>query len=205
MNILPRQHWRAIVTRRTLCAASNHQRQPIWFTNFLLLPDVNIFTPLALKQKPRCSPSCCCSLGWWLAMVHHCTECTVMLDQTHHSASTWSRPRHYHSSLLLILYKLKLFHFISPDSCWDVRPPGAWMYRLYCDPVLIYAAVNQMLLLKSNPLLVAEASSTIEESPINQVQRIGNGWSRVTTNTATAAALSTPAPGRGSFAQPSRV
>ena len=79
------------------------------------------------------------------------------------------------------------------------------MYRLYCDPVLIYAAVNQMLLLKSNPLLVAEASSTIEESPINQVQRIGNGWSRVTTNTATAAALSTPAPGRGSFAQPSRV
>ena len=67
------------------------------------------------------------------------------------------------------------------------------MYRLYCDPVLIYAAVNQMLLLKSNPLLVAEASSTIEESPINQVQRIGNGWSRVTTNTATAAALSTPA------------
>ena len=50
-----------------------------------------------------------------------------------------------------------------------------------------------MLLLKSNPLLVAEASSTIEESPINQVQRIGNGWSRVTTNTATAAALSTPA------------
>ena len=66
------------------------------------------------------------------------------------------------------------------------------MYRLYCDPVLIYAAVNQMLLLKSNPLLVAEASSTIEESPINQVQRIGNGWSRVTTNTATAAALSTP-------------
>ena len=68
------------------------------------------------------------------------------------------------------------------------------MYWLYCDPVLIYAAVNQMLLLKSNPLLVAEASSTIEESPINQVQRIGNGWSRVTTNTATeaAAALSTP-------------
>ena len=66
------------------------------------------------------------------------------------------------------------------------------MYWLYCDPVLIYAAVNQMLLLKSNPLLVAEASSTIEESPINQVQRIGNGWSRVTTNTATEAALSTP-------------
>ena len=66
------------------------------------------------------------------------------------------------------------------------------MYWLYCDPVLIYAAVNQMLLLKSNPLLVAEASSTIEESPINQVQRIGNGWSRVTTNTAMEAALSTP-------------
>ena len=175
MNILPHQHWRAIVTRCTLCAAFK-PTQPLFFLSrpkaeaplltIVLLEPVLVAgdgAPLHSNARPDTS------------------ECSHFIKTPALS-----------QLLLIILYKLKLFHFISSDSCCDVRPAAAWMYWLYCDPVLIYAAVNQMLLLKSNPLLVAEASSTIEESPINQVQRIGNGWSRVTTNTAMEAALSTP-------------
>ena len=197
MNILPHQHWRAIVT---LCRFhANSACDPLILVCFYLSrpkAEAPLLTIVLLE------PVLVAGDG---APLH--SNARPDTSECSHFIKTPALSQ----LLLIILYKLKLFHFISSDSCCDVRPAAAWMYWLYCDPVLIYAAVNQMLLLKSNPLLVAEASSTIEESPINQVQRIGNGWSRVTTNTATEAAPPAPGscrvqrPAGRSFAEPSRV